>query len=217
MKTEVTEKLITRIWQHRLIVELVTDMGQQLKVIHPGRRGSSSGCDFQDAIFAINGKTMAGNIELHVKSSQWYSHGHHRDPKYNNIALHIVWWHDSPYHTLRQNGKAIPTICLSSFFSGPLDELNNLANLSSYSLTLCPKASSASGTEGLNRVLTAAGEKRFATKTASFRNALKKEETGQVLFRGIARALGYAQNAEPCEELTSRLPLGFFRKSRTRG
>ena len=213
MKTEITEKLITRIWQHRLIVELVTNMGQQLKVIYPGRRGSFSGCDFQDAIFAINGKTMTGNIELHVKSSQWYSHGHHRDPKYNNIALHIVWWHDIPYHTLLQNGKAIPTICLSSSFSGPLDELNNLANLSSYSLTLCPKASSHSGTEDLNRVLAAAGEKRFAAKIASFRNALKEEEAGQVLFRGIARALGYAQNAEPCEELTSRLPLGFLEKA----
>jgi hypothetical protein len=213
MKTEITEKLITRIWQQRLIVELVTDMGQQLKVIHPGRRSGFSGCDFQDTLFAINGKTMTGNIELHVKSSQWYSHGHHRDPKYNNIALHIVWWHDSPHHTLLQNGKAIPTICLSSLFSNSPDELNNLTNLSGYSQTLCPKASSHSSIEGLNKVLAAAGEKRFATKIASFRNALKKEEVGQVLFRGIARALGYAQNAEACEELTSRLPLGFLEKA----
>jgi hypothetical protein len=56
-------------------------------------------------------------------------------------------------------------------------------------------------------LLTAAGEKRFASKTSLFRKYLNSEDAGQVLYRGIARALGYAQNAGPCEELTNKLPI----------
>jgi hypothetical protein len=39
-----------------------------------------------------------------------------------------------------------------------------------------------------------------------FRKALFKDYAGQVIYQGIARALGYAQNAGPCQELARRLP-----------
>ncbi|MBM4445753.1 MAG: DUF2851 family protein [Chloroflexi bacterium] len=213
MKTQVSEKLIARLWQCHLVKSLVTDDGEPFQAIYPGRVSNTSGCDFKDAVFALNGHIMNGDIEIHVKSSQWYSHGHHQDPKYNNIALHIVWWHDSQSHTLMQNGKAIPTISLNSFFSSPLDELDNLANLSGYYLTSCPKVSQHSNTERLNKLLTIAGEERFAAKVSLSCKALNKEKAGQVLFRGIARALGYAQNAEPCEELANRLSLSFLERA----
>ncbi len=210
---EIKEKLLAQIWQHRLVDELVTDSGDQLKVVHPGRRSIVGGCDFQDANFALHGKMMMGNIELHVRSSQWYSHGHHRDPKYNAVALHVVWWHDSPYRTLLQNGKAIPTSSLNSCLKIPIHELNNLTDLTGHPSTLCPKAGSYSDTKSLNDLLDTAGDQRFAAKRASFFRALRQEEAGQVLFRGIARALGYAQNAAPCEELTGKLNLGFLEKA----
>lgn len=209
MNTEVTERLIARIWQHKLVTELVADNGEQLHLIHPGRSSNASGCDFQDAVFAINGKRATGNVEVHVKSSQWQSHGHHRDPKYNNIALHIVWWHDSQAPTRLQNGKAVPTICLGSFLSSTLNDLNNRINLSGNSLTSCP-AVRHSNADSLNKLLAAAGEERFAGKIASFRNAINKEDAGQVLYRSITRALGYAKNAGPCEKLANKLPINIL-------
>jgi len=54
------------------------------------------------------------------------------------------------------------------------------------------------------------GEKRFTTKTTLFKKALENEEAGQVLFRGIARALGYSQNTQPCEDLANNLPLSLL-------
>ena len=212
MKTEISEKLITHIWQHQLVTNLVTDAGEQLQIIHPGRTSNDSGCDFRDAAFAIDGKVIKGDIELHVKSSQWYSHGHHRDPKYNNIVLHVVMWHDSQPPALLQNGKSVPTVCLSSFLSNSLNELSHRADLPRYPLASCPAAMRHSNSESLNKLLTAAGEERFAAKITSFQKALNKEEAGQVLFRGIARALGYAKNTEPCEELTNRLRLSFLKR-----
>ena len=207
MKTKVTEKLIARIWQQKPVTELVTTDGEQINVIHPGRISNTSGCDFRDAVFTLNGETITGNIEVHVKSSQWQSHGHHRDPKYNNIALHIVWWHDSRVPILLQNGKVVPTVCLSSFLNRTLDELNKRISLPGRSLASCPAISRNPNIESLNELLTVAGEERFAAKTGAFRKALNEEDAGQVLYRGIARALGYTQNAAPCEELADRLPI----------
>jgi len=210
METKVTEKLIAHIWQQKLVTELATTAGERINVIHPGRSSNTSGCDFQDAVFILNGEKITGNIEVHVKSSQWHSHGHHRDLKYNSIDLHIVWWHDSRVPILLQSGKTVPTICLSSFINRTLDDLNKGINQSGNPLACCPAISKDTNIASLNRLLTAAGEERFAAKADAFRQALNKEDAGQVLYRGIARALGYAQNAEPCEELANRLPINII-------
>lgn len=214
MKAQVTEKIITSLWKHRLIPKLSTDTGEQIQVVHPGRISNVSGCDFRDAVFVINSKTVTGDIEVHVKSSQWQGHGHHLDSKYNKIAMHIVWWHDSQSPTMLQNGKVIPTICLSSFIKSPLGELQSQASLYGQPLPFCPEASHQSDRGGFNKLLTAAGGERFAAKISSFRKSLNEEAAGQVLYRGIARALGYTQNAAPCEELASRLPLDILEEVR---
>jgi len=212
MKTQVSEKLITRLWQCQLVNSLVADNGEQFQTIYPGRVNHNRGCDFKDAVFTLNGQTISGDVEIHVRSSQWYSHGHHRDPKYNNIALHVVCWHDNQSPTTLQNGKTVPTICLSPFLGNHSDGLNQHINLSGDFSYSCPEAKRYSNSDSMNKLLTLTGEERFMAKAALFRQALEKEEAGQVLFRSIARALGYAQNAEPCEELANRLSLKFLEK-----
>ena len=202
MKAEFSEKFIAHIWQRQLVTNLVTDAGEQLQIIYPGRVSHDSGCDFQDAVFTIDGKVIKGDVEIHVKSSQWYSHGHHQDPKYNSIVLHVVMWHDSQCPILLQNGKTVSTIYLNPFLSSSLNELGHQADLSRYPLPSCQEATGHPNRESLNKLLDAAGEERFVAKITSFQKALVEEEAGQVLFRGIARALGYAKNTEPFEELT---------------
>jgi hypothetical protein len=212
MKPQIPEKLIARIWQYQLLTNLVTDSGEPFQTIYPGRASHNRGCDFKDAVFTLNGQMISGDIEIHVKSSQWYSHSHHRDPRYNNIALHVVWWHDKQSPTRLQNGKTVPTICLSPFLGHPSDELNRHLELWGNSPISCPEAEGYSNLDNLNKLLTLAGEERLSSKVALFRQALRKEEAEQVLFRGIARALGYAQNAEPCEELANRISLNSLQK-----
>ncbi len=209
MKKRIMEKLIASIWQRQMVSDLVTEAGERLRVIYPGRTSNLSGCDFRDAVFILNDEAVVGDIEVHVKSSQWRHHGHHRDARYNNIALHIVWWHDSQDPTLLQNGKVIPTISLSSFFECLPDELNNQAYGDGWPLPVC-KHVSYHAVDKLYQLLTEAGEERFVAKTVLFRKALNENNTGQALYRGIARALGYAQNAEPCEKLADRLPLAML-------
>ena len=206
MSSATSEKLVSRIWQHQLIASLITDAGAKLQIVHPGRPHNGSGCDFKDAVFTIDGQRITGNIEIHVKSSHWYSHGHHSDPKYNDVALHITMWQDSPSPAKLENGKIIPTVCLSHALS---DNYIKLSELQNHPPPLCPHADY-SNSETLRNSLTIAGEKRFATKIDAFKRELGQEKAGQVLFRGITRAVGYSQNTEPCEELSSRLRLSLL-------
>jgi len=118
---KVTERLISRLWQSHVVKYAVADTGQRLHIIFPGRNSNSSGCDFKDAVFTTEGRAVSGNIEVHSRSSQWCSHGHHQNPKYNDIVLHVVWHRDSQAPTLLQNGRAIPTICLDSRITGSLE------------------------------------------------------------------------------------------------
>lgn len=66
-----------------------------------------AGPDFFNGTVIINGIKWVGNIEMHVKSSDWYLHKHHLDPAYQNVILHVVYEHDKAVQIL---GKEIPTV-----------------------------------------------------------------------------------------------------------
>ena len=85
------EKLYQYIWKYRLLPkELATTDGRAVKVISTGLHNSDSGPDFSGARLIIGGDDMAGNVEVHVKASDWFAHNHHTDPAYSNVILHFV-------------------------------------------------------------------------------------------------------------------------------
>jgi hypothetical protein len=89
------EDFLAYVWNFRLysgILRLTT--GHTLAVEQPGARNNDSGPDFLDALVRINGTLWAGNVEIHMKSSDWLLHGHERDPAYDNVVLHVVYQHD---------------------------------------------------------------------------------------------------------------------------
>jgi len=88
--------MVTEAWQDLLDngYKLKTEAGQSLRVIYPGKNSDAPGSDFQDAVIAVNRQTFKGNIELHVKSSDWHKHGHDRNPAYNGVVLHVAWQQD---------------------------------------------------------------------------------------------------------------------------
>ncbi|MFN4123719.1 MAG: DUF2851 family protein [Flavobacteriales bacterium] len=90
------EELLHFIWQFRLFDQttLKTLQGESLEIIKPGKHNRDAGPDFSEALVRIGATTWAGNIELHTKSSDWFSHGHHTDPGYDNVILHVVYSHD---------------------------------------------------------------------------------------------------------------------------
>jgi len=94
-----TERLLQFIWQfqHFNKGELTTWQGENLQIIFPGQCNTNQGPDFLEAKIKIGTTTWAGNVELHLKTTEWEKHNHHRDDHYNNVILHVVWQHDAPH------------------------------------------------------------------------------------------------------------------------
>jgi len=206
-RIKLSEKQVALIWQQVVGKELTSTEGEPIEVIYPGRINGDHGPDFRDAVIMSKSNLMQGDVEIHVKSGDWYSHEHHCDAKYNNIILHTVMWHDCHPTTLLQNGKSIPVLCLAQ-------ALQHQAYLLPPQLP-CFQIVNHMDRQTLRKLLNAAGEERFKQKAMHFltnilrpnSNGTQKEEAGQVLFRGMMRALGYAKNTKPFEDLADRMPL----------
>ena len=92
----VSERLLQYIWESASfdVRNLRTIQGQALQVIQRGSWNRNQGPDFLLATIRIDGTILVGNIEMHLKSSDWFRHAHERDAQYKNVILHVVWEHD---------------------------------------------------------------------------------------------------------------------------
>ncbi len=88
-----TERLLQYIWQFQYLnaVALQTTQLQSLQIIFAGNYNTNQGPDFLNAKIRIEKTTWAGNVELHINSSDWKLHNHSSDKNYNNVILHVVW------------------------------------------------------------------------------------------------------------------------------
>ena len=97
--------------------------GRALRVVNPGRPGLGAGPDFLDAVVEIDGVTVRGDVELHVRSSGFRAHGHDRDPAYDGVALHVVFRADDGAETGLSNGCRAPVAAFAPWFDTRRDEL----------------------------------------------------------------------------------------------
>jgi len=106
------EQLLHYVWKHKLfpLGELKTDDGKSIEVIDTGLHNSNAGPDFFNAKMRIDGTLWVGNVEIHDKSSDWYVHGHQKDPRYNNVVLHVAKVIDKEVVT--EDGKSLPQLQL---------------------------------------------------------------------------------------------------------
>ena len=113
------ERLLQFIWQFQYYNkhQLTTDEGEVLQIISPGTFNQNQGPDFLNASVKIGSTVWVGNIELHVKASDWNKHRHATDPNYRNVILHVVWENDL---TINQSSalslkERIPKILLDNY------------------------------------------------------------------------------------------------------
>ena len=111
-----TEEFLHYIWQYRLYShDLVLQTGEKLEVLHPGVHNTDSGPDFFNGKIRIGETLWAGNIEIHIQSSDWKRHNHQSDKSYDNVVLHVVFRDDMP--VFRSDGSAIPTLELDGHYN----------------------------------------------------------------------------------------------------
>ena len=205
------EGQIVKIWQHQLLdrTGLTTEEGEPIGIIYPGRVNDDQGGDFRDAVIATSQGLITGDVEVHVKSSDWQAHQHHYDPVYNRVILHVVMWHDTKADTYLHNGKKIPILVLHKYIKSPISQLSNR-------VLPCLNPVDRLPTDIMARLLDNAGEERFLAKASKFQADLAQMEASQALYQGIMGALGYSKNKPAFLELAHRLPLQIL-ESITRG
>ncbi|GEJ47791.1 DUF2851 family protein [Chryseobacterium sp. ON_d1] len=110
-----TEKLLQYLWNYKAFRHFnFKDIeGNPVEIIHFGKWNKNAGPDFLDAKIKISGLLLAGNIELHTRSSEWIFHHHSQDPNYQNIILHVVFQHDIEIYELSE--KNVPTLELKTY------------------------------------------------------------------------------------------------------
>jgi hypothetical protein len=105
-----TEDFLHFIWKFGLFEHtgMITDAGEEVQVISLGQHNSDAGPDFLNARIRIGQTTWAGNIEIHLRSTDWTDHRHHLDKSYDNVILHVV--HKSNQRIARSSGEILPEI-----------------------------------------------------------------------------------------------------------
>ena len=115
------------IWKYKKFdfSNLKSTTNESILVASVGQHNLNAGPDFFNAQLTIGQQLWAGNVEIHIKSSDWFLHNHELDKAYDNVILHVVWEHDT--EVFRKDNTAIPTLQLKDFTNKVV--LNNYEKL----------------------------------------------------------------------------------------
>ena len=205
------ESLLQYIWQHRLWLseDMVTNDGRRIRVIDPGLLNTDSGPDFFNAKVEINGHLWVGNVEIHVRASDWKRHHHDEDPAYDNVVLHVVEKDDAP--VTRINGELIPQVVLqvSPRFNECYDRLVN-AQVELPCAARLKEVPPLTVTEWIE----ALAFERLHGKVDRVRELYDRYNGSweDVCYVMLARTLGFGINNDPFERLARATPLRLLHK-----
>jgi len=203
-----TEDFIHYIWKFRLFdrENLQTTAGEGIEVFSAGLPNSDSGPDFHNARLRIGDTTWAGNVELHINSSDWHKHNHTNDNAYRNVILHVVYRDDEP--VVLPDGRRLATLELKDRI--PPELYSRYHNLAYGNPQFIPCEGSLHAVDDitlrnwLTRVLVERLEKRSAAVTAALeKNRGDWEET---FYQFLAAQFGFKTNSLPFELLAKSLP-----------
>jgi hypothetical protein len=210
-REKVVERLVAWIWERQALVgPLPGDDGARYQVVFRGRPWGDRGPDFQGAVLARqDGVLLRGDVEVHVRASDWRRHGHGRDPAYNQTVCQVVLWDDERRPTRRQDGATVPTLELVKHLAASLAELER-RQLAEEGVRPSEPSCIPSPAE-LGELLERAGLERFLAKSAQLEGDLAGLPPDEVLYRASLRAMGYTANTGGFEQLSSLLSLAQIR------
>ena len=207
------EQLLHYVWKHKLLPlrELTTTDGRQVEVVDTGLHNRNSGPDFFNAKVVIGGTMWVGNVEIHLKSSDWYVHGHDRDPRYNNVVLHVVSIADAD--VLTEDGNYLPQLVLQ--VPGHVKEhYDELLSADRYPpcYRVIPKLSPLLAHSWMAALQT----ERLEQKTEAIRRRANKADGSweDAYFLTLARNYGFGINGEAFEQWAQNMPLSAAGKHR---
>lgn len=209
------EDFLHYVWQYKKFdfSNLTTVDGELLTILNFGSYLRQAGPDFFNATIIIDNQKWAGNIEIHIKSSDWYLHNHEKDNYYDNVILHVVWEYDVPI--FRKDNTEIPTLELKDYISKEV--------LGNYKSLISPK-SWINCENQINEVDGFVFEnwkerlflERLERKSIAIEELLSetKKDWEAVLFCLLAKNFGLNTNGDAFLRLAQLIPFSIIRKER---
>ena len=193
-------------WRRFDANNLHTTEGIPLELLHPGEWNHHAGPDFFNARLRIGDTIWAGNVELHVRASEWVAHRHSDDPAYDNVVLHVVFEEDQPI--VRPGGERIPCLELKGRIPPKiLDTYQRLEQERAWipCQNFYQNAPDIIRLNWLDRMLV----ERLEQKTATIDQVLMDTNNHweEAFYRLLARNFGLKVNVAPFETLARSLPL----------
>ena len=192
---------------------LQTTTGEPIEILHTGTYNTHAGPDFLHARIRIGDALWAGNVEMHLKASDWLQHGHQEDRAYDNVILHVVMEEDTPVHHAR--GERIPCLEMKKRIPQKL-AAHYLRLLSNEDWIACEQQFPSVSELTRNLWLERLAAERLEQKAHLIAQQLEqnKEDWEETFYHFLARSFGARVNAEPFMMLAQRCPLLLLRKHR---
>lgn len=207
------EDFLHYVWQYKKFdfSNLKTSTGDSLTILNSGQYLQLSGPDFFNAQIILNEQKWAGNIEIHVKSSDWYLHQHEKDASYDNVILHVVWENDSPI--FRKDNTEIPTLELKKYVSKEVLE-NYLKLKTKKSWIYCENEIASIDDFSFKSWQERLFFERLERKEIPILELLKETENDweAVLFCMLAKNFGLNTNGEAFLKMAKSIPFSVIRK-----
>lgn len=199
------------IWKNGLYEphDAVTCEGEKVEIISPGRHNFHAGPDFFDARIRIGQTLWAGNVEIHLKASDWNRHGHQEDPLYRNTILHVVA--DNDLVVKNDAGCIVPAMVISwplwiEYNFSELMQKHDWVNCLSYLNKIDPFR--------IRFFLNGLAVERLQNKIRIAEVLLEslRNDWSETFYRMLARSFGFRQNGDPFEMLAGSLPMSLLQR-----
>ncbi len=200
------ESFLHFVWKYKLYFQdnLKTTDNEPLEIRSTGTHNYDSGPDFSNARIKIENTIWAGNVEIHLRSSDWNRHKHFNDDAYQNVILHVVYEHDKPIY--RKNGTIIPVLKLE--FDKSIFERYTYLQIAKESIG-CSIFIHNVDSFFVNNWIDRLGIERIERKSKEikYRWERNNKDLEQTFYEQIAISFGLKVNAAPFEQLTKNLSL----------
>jgi hypothetical protein len=207
------EDFLHYLWKFKKFdtLNLKTCNQEEITISNVGQYLELAGPDFFNAQITIGNQKWAGNVEIHLKSSDWYVHHHEKDAGYENVILHVVWEHDSEIY--RSNNTEIPVLELKNYVSTGI--LNNYQKLlSPKSWVFCEKELTEIPQFALMNWQERLFFERLERKSKPILDLLQatNNDWEAVLFCLLAKNFGLNTNGEIFLKIAQSIPFAVIRK-----
>ena len=206
-----TEQYIHYLWQvKKLPLNLHLSDGKELSIQHFGQYNTfESGPDFHNGIITIDGQQVCGNIEMHLKSSDWNLHGHQHDEAYNNVILHVVYEHDCE---IQVQGRKLPVLELKPIISDD-HYLRYLKMASAKDDFACCRFFDSIDSIYIEKMKETSLIARLERKARMVNDLYTlNKSSSQTLYSLVAKSFGNKSNDLPFVELSNRIPYRILQK-----